>query len=192
MGKKPKAAAQQHAVAVDGSPMPLRRFSSAGALYPVAPGRRRGLIGVTKMPRTILIVEDNDMFRGMLGSMIALRGYTVITARRGAEGLAKAAAQPIDAAITDVDMPEMNGFEFCRQLRAQQQAAGREIPVWIMTGVMLPALAKRSAAAGTLLVLRKPFPVDEVCRQFEQEFALPGSAAPAGASPPPGGAAPAA
>ena len=142
------------------------------------------------MPRTILIVEDNDMFRGMLSSMIALRGYTVIVARGGAEGLALAAAQPIDAAVTDVEMPEMDGFEFCRQLRAQQQAAGREIPVWIMTGVLKPALARKAAAAGTLLVLRKPFPIDEVCKQFEQEFAQPGSAAPAGASLPPEGAAP--
>lgn len=122
------------------------------------------------MTRTILIVEDNDLFRGMLSSMLALRGYIVVVARRGAEGLSIAAAQRIDAALTDVDMPEMDGFEFCTQLCAQQKAAGRDIPVWIMTGVMRPALSKKAAAAGAVLVLRKPFPIEEVCAQIESEL----------------------
>src|SRR4051812_8161748 len=103
------------------------------------------------MPRTILIVEDNDLFRGMLSSMLALRGYTIVTAGRGSEGLEVARAQPIDAALTDVDMPEMDGFEFCTQLRAQQKEAGQDIPVWIMTGVMRPALARKATAAGAVL-----------------------------------------
>ena len=136
------------------------------------------------MPRTILIVEDNDLFRGMLSSMIELHGYTVVVARRGSEGLALAAAQSIDAAVTDVDMPEMDGFEFCRQLRAQEQAAGRDVPVWIMTGVMRPALMKKATAAGTGLVLRKPFPIAEICKQFEEEFAKRAGAGPAGDTSP--------
>src|SRR5262245_34541253 len=122
------------------------------------------------MSRTILIVEDNDLFRGMLSSMLSLRGYTVVIARRASEALAISAAQPIDGVLTDVDMPEMNGFEFCAQLRAQQAAAGRDIPVWIMTGVFRPALEKKAATAGAVLVLRKPFPIEEVCTQLEQEF----------------------
>src|SRR3954471_8990716 len=122
------------------------------------------------MARTLLIVEDNDLFRGMLSSMLALRGYTIVTASRGSEGLAVAAAQKVDAVLTDVDMPEMDGFDFCAQIRAQQQAAGRDIPVWIMTGMFRPALAKKAANAGAVLVLRKPFPIEDVCAQIESEF----------------------
>lgn len=122
------------------------------------------------MARTLLIVDDNDLFRGMLRSMLELRGYNLIVARNGVEGLAVAAAQSIDGALTDIDMPEMDGYEFCRQLRAQQAAIGRDVPVWIMSGVFRPALAKKAAAAGALLVLRKPFPVDEVCGHLEAEF----------------------
>jgi CheY-like chemotaxis protein len=141
------------------------------------------------MPRTILIVEDNDLFRGMLSSMLALRGYTIVVARRGSEGLEIGATQQIDAALTDVDMPEMDGFEFCAQLREQQKAAGRDIPVWIMTGVMRPALTKKAANAGAVLVLRKPFPIEEVCSQIEAEFEKRASGAPF--DPPAAGAAPA-
>ncbi len=122
------------------------------------------------MSRTLLIVEDNDLFRGMLKSLLEMRGYTVIVARNGPEALALAAAQPCDGAITDIEMPEMDGYEFCRQLRAQQQARGIDLPVWIMSGVFRPALAKKAAAAGALFVLRKPFPIDEVCAQVEAEF----------------------
>jgi CheY-like chemotaxis protein len=122
------------------------------------------------MPRTILIVEDNDLFRGMLRSLLEMRGYAIVPAKNGTEGLAVAAAQPIDAVLTDVEMPGMDGFEFCQQLRAQQQAVGQDIPVWIMSGVFRPALAKRAATAGAVLVLRKPFPADEVCARLEQEF----------------------
>ncbi len=122
------------------------------------------------MPRTLLIVDDNDLFRGMLKSLLEMRGYAVVVARNGPEGLALAASQAFDGALTDIEMPEMDGYEFCRQLRAQQQAQGIDIPVWIMSGVFRPALAKKAAAAGALLVLRKPFPIEEVCATLEQEF----------------------
>jgi CheY-like chemotaxis protein len=122
------------------------------------------------MPRTLLLVEDNELFRGMLRSLLTMRGYNVETARTGAEGLAMSAARTFDGVLTDVDMPEMDGFEFCRQLREQNKAAGLDVPVWIMTGMFRPALTKKADAAGAVLVLRKPFPIDEVCAQLEQEF----------------------
>ena len=122
------------------------------------------------MPHAILLVDDNDLYRGMLRSLLELHGYLVIPARNGAEGLACAATQRVDAALVDVSMPEMDGFELCRRLKAQQQAAGQDVPVWIITGTIRPALARSAAAAGTLLVLRKPFPIEELCGQLEREL----------------------
>ena len=78
--------------------------------------------------------------------------------------------EPIDAALSDLNMPEMDGFEFCRQLRAQCKERNQDVPVWIMTGLFSPALEKRATAAGAMLVLRKPFPIEDVCRQLEAEF----------------------
>lgn len=124
------------------------------------------------------------MFRGMLRSLLTMRGYAVEVARNGPEGLALAAARNFDAVLTDVDMPEMDGFEFCRQVREQQKAAGRDIPVWIMTGMFRPALAKRAAAAGAVLVLRKPFPIEDVCAQLEQQFEKQSGAASPSEPPP--------
>jgi DNA-binding response OmpR family regulator len=114
----------------------------------------------------------------MLCSLITLRGYQVVVARNGEEGLALAAVQPFDAALVDVDMPGMNGFEFCRQVRAQRAAAGQDVPVWIMTGVFRPALNRRADEAGAMLVLRKPFHVEEFITACERELQARASGAP--------------
>ena len=122
------------------------------------------------MPHTILIVDDNDAFRGMLTSVLGMRGYTILAASSGAEGLKLAAEYQIDAALVDVEMPVMEGFEFCQLLREQNQANGRDVPVWIMTGALRLGISRRAAAVGALVVLRKPLSVEETCAQFEKEF----------------------
>lgn len=122
------------------------------------------------MPRTILIIDDNDAFRGMLRTVLEARGYQIVVARSGPEGLTLGAQQPIDAALVDVEMAGMDGFEFCRQFAEQNQAAGREVPMWIMTGVLRPGLTKKAAAVGALVVLRKPLDIEQTCVQFEREF----------------------
>lgn len=128
------------------------------------------------MSHTLLIVDDNDAFRGMLTTVLGERGYRILAARSGAAGLQLAAAQPVDAALVDVDMPEMDGFEFCRRLREQSQARGQEVPVWIMTGVLQLGLNRKAAAVGAKVVLRKPLVVEETCAQFEREFQQRGEA----------------
>ena len=122
------------------------------------------------MPHTILIVDDNDAFRGMLTTVLGMRGYKILAARSGAEGLQLAAEHAIDAALVDVEMPVMEGFEFCQLLREQNKASGRDVPVWIMTGALRLGISRRAAAVGALVVLRKPLSVEETCAQFEKEF----------------------
>jgi CheY-like chemotaxis protein len=139
------------------------------------------------MPHRILIVDDNDAFRGMLNTVLSLRGYQTLPARSAAEGLKLAAEHPVDAALVDVEMPEMDGLEFCRQLRAREQGTGREVPIWIMTGGLRVGVNRKAAAFGALLVMRKPLNVEEVCTQFENEFhaRATGQARTAPAAPPP-------
>ena len=122
------------------------------------------------MPHTILIVDDNDAFRGMLTTVLGLRGYQTLAARSGAEGLKLAAERPVDAVLVDVEMPAMDGLEFCRLLREQEKATGQNAPVWIMTGALRVGVNRKAAALGALLVLRKPLNVQETCAQFEEEF----------------------
>ena len=123
------------------------------------------------MPHTILVVDDNAPFRGMLKSMLHMRGYEPVVASTAVEGLKLAAIPAIEAVLVDFDMPGTNGLEFCRQLREQNRATGRDIPIWIMTGAMDPEVGKRAAEVGALLVVRKPFNTDAMCAMLEREFA---------------------
>ncbi len=122
------------------------------------------------MPRSILIVDDNAPFRGMLKSMLKMRGYEAVGASSAATGLKLAADLPIDGVLVDYDMPDTNGLEFCQLLREQNRSTGRTMPVWLMTGTLAPEVGKRADEVGALLVLRKPFNMDEICGQLEREF----------------------
>ena len=123
------------------------------------------------MPRSILIIDDNAPFRGMLKTMLKMRGYEAVVASSAAEGLKLAAELPVDAVLVDYDMPVTNGLEFCLALRAQNESTGHSIPMWIITGSLHPEVGKRAAEVGALLVLRKPLNMEEMCGQLEREFA---------------------
>ena len=80
------------------------------------------------MSHTILIVDDNEAFRGMLTSVLEMRGYRTIAAKSGDEGLQLAATNQIDAVLVDVEMPTMDGLDVCRELRARSS-----VPIIVVT-----------------------------------------------------------
>lgn len=123
------------------------------------------------MARTILVVDDNAPFRGMLKSMLKMRGYEPVATGSAEEGLKLAAVPAVEAVLVDFDMPGMNGLEFCRRLREQNRASGRDLPTWIMTGALDPEVGRNASDVGALLVLRKPFNTDAMCAMLEREFA---------------------
>lgn len=75
----------------------------------------------------VLIVDDNRIKRNALAAVLADEGYTIIQADDGEAGLALARAEKPDLVITDMIMPKMDGYDFCKGLRADPGTAG--IPV---------------------------------------------------------------
>ena len=69
------------------------------------------------MPR-ILLVEDNEMNRDMLSRRLARRGFTVEIALDGAEGVLRALEGGWDLILMDMSLPEVDGWEATRQIRA--------------------------------------------------------------------------
>lgn len=121
--------------------------------------------------RTILVVDDNPSVTQILGYVLIGRGYNVVTAAGGAEALALAKAQTVDAALIDVHMPGMNGIEVCRALREQGVAIGRAMPTWLITGAPTAEIHKLAAEAGALAVLAKPFGIEELVERLHEQFA---------------------
>jgi signal transduction histidine kinase len=109
--------------------------------------------------RSILIVEDNDDARQMLQAALALDGHQVRAARDGTSGLALAAEAAPDVVLIDVGLPDMDGYEVARRLRA---TAGRRIGLIALTGYGQTEDRRRAYEAGFDTHLTKPVAADRL------------------------------
>jgi PAS domain S-box-containing protein len=107
------------------------------------------------MGRRILVVEDSPTQAEHVRSLLEDAGYTVDLARNGREGLAKLRAAAPDLIVSDVVMPEMDGFAFCRAVKSDD--ATRTIPVVLLTGRRSPADIIRGLELGADNFITKPF-----------------------------------
>ena len=122
------------------------------------------------MTQTLLVIDDDGSVREVLRLLLAHRGYDVLLAASGEQGLALAAERPVAGALIDVHMSGMNGIEVCRRLRVLAATAGRSLPVWIMTGARTSQIVKAAAEAGAILVLGKPFNTAELYQLIEAQL----------------------
>jgi len=90
------------------------------------------------LPRsTVLLVNDNPDVSEMLAALLRREGYQVVSAANGLRALEFARSIDPDIVISDVVMPEMDGLEFCRQLK--QDARTANLPVLLASGVLIDA-----------------------------------------------------
>ncbi len=83
--------------------------------------------------KRILIVDDEPDFAAIVQGNLEKEGFEVEVAYDGVEGLAKVKANPPDAIVLDVMMPEKDGYEVCKELKADEQYA--DIPIVLLTAV---------------------------------------------------------
>jgi diguanylate cyclase (GGDEF)-like protein len=108
---------------------------------------------------TVLVVDDEPDKRQLLRVALEMAGYTVHTANDGAEGLAAVEAQPFDLIVTDVMMPNLDGYEMVKRIRANPQT--RFIPVIIQTAAKGEAQdARRGSQVGAMGYITDPTDLD--------------------------------
>ncbi|MBC7860353.1 MAG: response regulator, partial [Burkholderiaceae bacterium] len=131
---------------------------------------------------TILIVDDHILNRQFLTALLGFDHHELLVAIDGAEGLAIARAQRPALIITDILMPNMNGFEFIRRMRAEAGIA--DIPVIFYTSSYSTREAgKMARACGVRWVLRKPSAPDLILQTVHEALGMP-AAEPGPASAP--------
>ena len=86
------------------------------------------------MPK-ILLVEDNEMNRDMLSRRLQRKGYQIVTAESGEQGLSLASVEAPDLILMDITLPEMDGWEVSRLLKADERT--RHIPIIALTARVL-------------------------------------------------------
>lgn len=110
---------------------------------------------------TILIIDDEPAGRATLEMVLLPQNYQLEFAASGAEALAKAAKLTPDLILLDVMLPEMDGFEVCRRLRADPCL--REVPVIMVTTLDDRASRVQGIEAGADDFISKPFDRTELC-----------------------------
>jgi len=95
---------------------------------------------------TILLVEDNEMNRDMLSRRLEKRGYMVIMAVDGVQALEVARSEAPDLILMDMSLPEMDGWEVARRLRADGSTA--LIPIIALTAHAMAGDRERALEAG--------------------------------------------
>ena len=103
----------------------------------------------------ILIVEDDDAIRNNIIRLLKLEGYEIASAINGRLGLECARQEHPDVVISDVSMPEMDGFELLEALRADRELAATS--VMLLTALDDRASMRRGMTAGADDYLAKPF-----------------------------------
>jgi len=116
--------------------------------------------------KTILIVEDNEMNRDMLTRRLERKGYAVVCAVDGPDGIEKAAQVLPSIILMDVALGEMDGWEATTAIRAN--AATAHIPVIALTAHALETDRQRSIAVGCIDFETKPIVLPQLLEKIEQ------------------------
>ena len=104
---------------------------------------------------TILVIEDYSDTRELLAALLRRRGYNVIEAEDGVEGLLKAGWVYPDLIIMDLSLPEMDGVEAARRIHAQAKLS--QIPIFVISAYLTEAVKADVRAAGCVEIFSKPF-----------------------------------
>jgi CheY-like chemotaxis protein len=94
----------------------------------------------------LLVVEDNELNRDMLYRRLVRRGYDVVIATDGAEGVTAASRERPDLILMDMSLPIIDGWEATRQLKAARET--RHIPVIALTAHAMDGDERRAREAG--------------------------------------------
>src|SRR5512146_1982907 len=113
----------------------------------------------------ILLVEDNEMNRDMLSRRLARKGYEIALALDGREGVTMATAGGYDLILMDMSLPEIDGWEATRQVRAAE--TGRRVPIIALTAHAMSGDREKAMAAGCDDYDTKPVELERLLGKIE-------------------------
>ncbi|HEV8125732.1 MAG TPA: response regulator [Gemmatimonadales bacterium] len=116
------------------------------------------------MPR-ILLVEDNEMNRDMLSRRLIRKGYEIVVAVDGKQGVDMAIEGGYDLILMDMSLPEIDGWEATRQVRAHPK--GQSVPIIALTAHAMAGDREKALAAGCNDYDTKPIELPRLLEKIE-------------------------
>jgi CheY-like chemotaxis protein len=114
---------------------------------------------------TILIIEDYTDTREMISMLLRRRGYNVIEAENGVDGVLKAGWNCPDLILMDLALPEMDGVEAMRRIHQSPKLSG--IPIIVLSAYLNDAVERDVLAAGCVEMFPKPFDAESFLECIE-------------------------
>ena len=115
------------------------------------------------MNKVVLVVDDSSTVRKFVSVSLEMQGFKVTSACDGMDALEKLPTKKFDLVITDLNMPNMDGFELIKALRENSEY--RDLPVIILTSLSDEASKEQGAKLGVSSYVVKPFSLEKI--QYE-------------------------
>ena len=119
------------------------------------------------MGRNILCIEDNPDNMTLIKRALESRGYRMLPAASGLDGVAAAEREDVDLILLDINLPDIDGYEVARRLRASSKRKLASVPIIAVTANALKGDAEKALAAGCDVYMSKPINIRELWARVE-------------------------
>jgi two-component system cell cycle response regulator DivK len=125
------------------------------------------------MGNTILCIEDNPDNMMLLRRVLEFAGYRLLFAKTGNDGLAMAEREDVDLILLDINLPDMDGYEVARRIRASQKQTLIQVPIITISANALKGDAQKALDAGSNLYMTKPIDIHELSARVKSYLPVP-------------------
>ncbi|MCS6994002.1 MAG: response regulator [Anaerolineales bacterium] len=119
------------------------------------------------MGNVVLYIEDNPDNMLLVKRALESRGYRLLQATTGLQGVETAETQDVDLILLDINLPDIDGYEVAYRLRHSKKTALAYIPIIAITANALKGDAEKALAAGCDVYMSKPINIRELWAQVE-------------------------
>ena len=116
--------------------------------------------------KRILIVEDNEDNMYLIGFIVKKRGYEVVEARNGQEGVEYAMKKKPDLILMDIQLPDFDGLETTRRIRKLEQTSN--VPIIALTSYAMAGDRQKALEAGCTGYIEKPINPSTIMDEIEK------------------------
>jgi twitching motility two-component system response regulator PilG len=125
------------------------------------------------MKKRVLIVEDEESLLKLETILLTVKGFEVVGAFSGTMALEKIREETFDLVLLDIMLPDVDGFEICRQIRKDPRTAA--VPVIMLTGKKTAHDREMGVTCGATAYLMKPFKSAMILDEINRILAQPGA-----------------
>jgi CheY-like chemotaxis protein len=119
------------------------------------------------MGSNILYIEDNPDNMMLVKRALESRGYKLLQALTGLDGVAAAQREDVDLILLDINLPDIDGYEVARRIRSSSKHALAYVPIIAVTANALKGDAEKALSAGCDVYMSKPINIRELWARVE-------------------------